>query len=102
MRSALPRLFSIRKKQISSEIHREEENLSEEDKQDWRALGIEPQAFTAVQYFLPRSKQGDAYSYIPIPRKHIRFMPSHCERARNIWTCFLVMSRMQVERLRVL
>ena len=52
------------------QMHREEEHLSEEDKQDWRALGMEPQAFTNVQYFLPRSKQGEAYSYFPIPTTH--------------------------------
>ena len=43
-------------------------NLTEEHKQDWLALDLEPRPFTNVQYFLPRGEDGVPSSFVPMPQ----------------------------------
>ncbi len=52
------------------QVDRRGPDLKPEQKEIWEALGLEPQPFDNVHYYLPRNNDGHANSYSPVPNIH--------------------------------
>lgn len=60
-------ILNVKQADLSQIDQRPERHLPPEQMEIWEALGLEPQPFQNVRYLLPRSPDGQANSYPPVP-----------------------------------